>query len=124
MCKDYKIKYKSIKNSCFSSRIILQCILSFRFIYVVQSRNKVFFPRHICSCILHIYIKTNNLQRTNSLIKHVGMLSFMSRQSNKKISVIEVFPVRGKQKNASSNNFTTQTRVQKIFGHVCNAKGC
>ena len=52
------------------------------------------------------------------------MLSFISRQSNKTISVIEVFPVRGKQKNASSNNFTTQTYVQKIFGHVHNAKVC
>ena len=52
------------------------------------------------------------------------MLSFISRQSNKPISVIEVFPVRGKQKNASSNNFTTQTCVQKFFGHVHNAKVC
>ena len=43
------------------------------------------------------------------------MLSFISRQSNKKISVTELFPVRGKQKNTSSNNFTTQTCVQKYF---------
>ena len=46
------------------------------------------------------------------------MLSFISRQSNKKISVIELFPIREKQKNASSNNFTTQTKVKKNFDHV------
>ena len=52
------------------------------------------------------------------MYKHVGMLSFISRQSNKKISVIELFPIREKQKNASSNNFTTQTKVKKNFDHV------
>ena len=50
----------------------------------------------------------NNLQSKNSLLKHVGMLSFICRQPNKKISVTESFPVKGKQKNVSSNNFTTQ----------------
>ena len=35
------------------------------------------------------------------------MLSFMSRQSNKRISVIELFPAREKQKNFSLNNFRT-----------------
>ena len=41
----------------------------------------------------------------------MGILSFISRQSSKKISVIELFPVIGKQKNSSSNNFTTQACV-------------
>ena len=43
-------------------------------------------------------------------------LSFISWQLNKKISLIKLFPVRGKQENASSNNFTTQTQnVLKWF---------
>ena len=50
------------------------------------------------------------------------MLSFISRQLNKKISAIELFPVRGKQKNGSQNSFTTQTCIKKFFNHVYNAK--
>ena len=50
------------------------------------------------------------------------MLSFIARQSNKKISVIELFAVRGKQKKAWSNNFTTETCVKKVFDHVYNAR--
>ena len=50
------------------------------------------------------------------------MLSFISRQSNKRISVTELFPVREKQKNPSLNNFRTQTCVKKIFHYICNAK--
>ena len=51
----------------------------------------------------------------------MGMLSFISRQSNKNMSVIELFPVRGKQ-NASSNNFITKTCVKNFFDHLYNAK--
>ena len=40
------------------------------------------------------------------------MLIFISRRSSKKISVVELFPVQRKQKNASSNNFATQTGVK------------
>ena len=43
------------------------------------------------------------------------LISFKSRQSNKKISVNKLFPVRGKQKNGSLNNFTTQTCVKKCL---------
>ena len=46
-----------------------------------------------------------------SLSKHMGILSFISRQPNKKISVIKLFPVTGNQKNVTSNNFTTHTCV-------------
>ena len=42
------------------------------------------------------------------------MISFISRQSNIKTSVIELFHVKGKQKDVSSNSFTTQTCVKKI----------
>ena len=61
------------------------------------------------------------------MYKHVGMLSFISRQSNKKISVIELFPVRGKQKNTSSNNFHKTNKHWKIvFDHMQMSKhvGC
>ena len=37
---------------------------------------------------------------------------------------MELFPGRGKQKDALSNNFTTQTCVSKIFSLVDNAKAC
>ena len=50
------------------------------------------------------------------------MLSFIFRQSNQNISAIELFPVRRKQKYTSSNNFTTQTCVKKIYDHLHNAK--
>ena len=39
------------------------------------------------------------------------MLSFIYKQSLKQISLIELFPIRGKQKNASLNNSTTQTCI-------------
>ena len=43
--KDYKINGKTLRN--YFSHIILQCIQAFRIIYIVQSCNKVFFPRHV-----------------------------------------------------------------------------
>ena len=42
--KDYKINKKNIKNSCYSSHIIIQCIQAFKTIYVVQSCDIFFFP--------------------------------------------------------------------------------
>ena len=51
------------------------------------------------------------------------MRSFASGQSNKNISVTELFSVREKQ-NASSDNFTTHTCVKTFFDHVYNAKAC
>ena len=54
--------------------------------------------------------------------KHVEMLSFISRQSNIKISVIKFFPVRGKQKNTLLSNFLRQTCVKNVFEHVQSSK--
>ena len=50
------------------------------------------------------------------------MLSFISRQLNKNISFIKLFPVRGKQNNTSSNDFVTQTSAKNFFDHKHNAK--
>ena len=52
------------------------------------------------------------------------MLSFISRQPNKKVKVIDLFLVRWKQMNTTLNTFTTQTCAKKIFDHVYNAKAC
>ena len=43
------------------------------------------------------------------------MLSFISRQSTKKMSVFKLFPTRRKQKNTSLNNLTAQTCVKFFF---------
>ena len=43
----------------------------------------------------------------------MGILSFISRQSSRNVSVIKLFPVKGKQKNVSLNNFTMQACVKK-----------
>ena len=52
----------------------------------------------------------------------MGILSFISRQSSKNVSVIKLFPLKGKQKNASSNNSTMQACVKIFFDHLDNAK--
>ena len=43
------------------------------------------------------------------------MLIIISIQSNKKISVVELFTVTGKQKNTSLNNFRPQISVKNFF---------
>ena len=51
------------------------------------------------------------------------MLSFISRQSTKKMSVFKLFPTRRKQKNTSLNNLTAQVCVKFFFfSHVYIAK--
>ena len=45
----------------------------------------------------------------------MGILSFISRQSSRNVSIIKLFPVKGKQKNVSLNNFTMQACVKKKF---------
>ena len=52
---------------------------------------------------------SNSILYTNVLYKNL----FISRQLNKKISVIKLCLVRRKQKNPSWNNFTTKTCVKK-----------
>ena len=93
-CKDYKINTKTWKKF-FSSHVILQCI---------QSCNKVIFSQQLCSSILY----------TNVLYKNL----FISRQLNKKISVIKLCLVRRKQKNPSWNNFTRKTCVKKNWSPI------
>ena len=49
----------------------------------------------------------------------MGMLSFISRQSTKKMSVFKLFPTRRKQKNTSLNNLTAQVCVKFFFFQSC-----
>ena len=50
------------------------------------------------------------------------MLSFVSRQSNKKISVIELFPVREENKRTPHQIISQHKCVKVFLDHVYNAR--
>ena len=120
-CKDYKINTKT-------SKIVILLILFFIVfrplgLFTLCSHATKFSSFGTWSFVLYINTEINNPQCANRVFeKHGGMLNFISGQSNKKLSVIELFPARGNQKNGSSNNFITYTCVGKNFDHVSNAK--